>query len=78
MSRENTRDARNRFVDLAQKRVRRVIKDIRLVGNLSNTTNYKYSPEDAKKIVRVLTDEIKKLDDRFKSTDGADDITFKL
>ena len=75
MSREN---ARERFVDLAQKRVRRVIKDIRLVGNLSNRNNYQYTAEDAKKIVRALTIEVRKLDERFNDTKSGNDVDFTL
>lgn len=33
------RDARERFVELANKRVTKTIKDLRLVGNLSNQAN---------------------------------------
>ena len=35
--------SRERFVDLAQKRVNKTVNDIRLIGNLSNKTNYSYT-----------------------------------
>ena len=75
MPREN---ARERFVDLAQKRVCRAIKDIRLVGNLSNRNNYSYTDEDTKKIVRALTTEVKKVDERFNNTNSGNDVDFSL
>jgi len=38
-----------KFVELAGKRVANAIKDIRLIGNLSNKSNYSYADEDVKK-----------------------------
>ncbi len=49
---------REKFVELAQKRVSRALKDIQLVGNLSNRSNYDYTEEDVTKILKALTDEI--------------------
>jgi hypothetical protein len=49
---------RTNFVKLAQARVNRTIKDIQLIGNLSNRSNYSYSDEDVTKIFRALNDEI--------------------
>ena len=47
-------DDRKKFVVLAEKRVTRALKDIRLIGNLSNRSNYKYAEEDARKICKAL------------------------
>jgi hypothetical protein len=69
---------RERFVALAEKRVTRAMKDIRLVGNLSNRTNYSYTPEDVRKIVVALEAEIRKLKLRFDSQSSADGALFKL
>ena len=57
--------ARQKFVELAQKRVTRTIKDIRLVGNLSNRSNYKYTDEDARKIYRALKEALAEMTARF-------------
>ena len=40
---------RAKFVELAEKRVTRAIKDLRLISNLSNRSNYSYSEEDVQK-----------------------------
>lgn len=56
---------RAKFVELAEKRVTRTIKDIRLIGNLSNRGNYEYSDEDILKIYRTLSDELKTMKARF-------------
>ena len=69
---------RAKFVELAEKRVRRAIKDIRLIGNLSNRTNYEYTDNDAKKIIKVLQSEIVELKARFERKGDSDEIDFKL
>ena len=59
------KDKRERFIALAEKRVPRAIHNLRLIGNLANTHNYTYSPEDAQRIVSVLEQEIRLLKNRF-------------
>ena len=52
---------RDRFIVLAENRVNRAIKDIQLIGNLSNRSNYSYTDEEAEKIIRTLEAQIKEL-----------------
>lgn len=59
------RDKRAKFKELAENRVNRAIKDIRLVGNLANRNNYEFTPEDAQKIVTALEGELKTLRSKF-------------
>lgn len=63
-----------RFRRLAQKRVVRTIKDLRLIGNLGNRNNYSYSAPEVEKIFRVLEKELKasraKFDDRQRDDNG--------
>ena len=49
---------REKFVDLARKRVTKALKDIQLIGNLSNRSNYDYTDDDVSKIMKALTDEV--------------------
>ena len=56
----------SKFKKLAEKRVNKAIKQLRLVGNLSNRSNYTYNDEQAKKIINVLTTEFSNLKSRFK------------
>ena len=56
---------RQKFVELATKRVNRAIKDLRLIGNLSNKSAYQYEEDDVRKIVRVLQKEIESIKSRF-------------
>lgn len=72
------RDKRAKFVELATNRVNRAIKDLRLVGNLSNRSAYVYTEEDARKILRALTREIDDLKSRFRGEEQSDDKVFKL
>lgn len=74
----NTHDKREKFKELAEKRVNRAIKDIRLVGNLANRNNYSYTDQDSTKICAALESEIKSLRAKFSSEDNKQSITFKL
>ena len=49
---------REKFVKLATKRVSNALKAIQLIGNLSNRSNYDYTPEDVQKIFKALQDEL--------------------
>jgi hypothetical protein len=64
-----TRDKSAKFVELANKRVNKALKDIQLIGNLSNRQNYEYSDEQAKQIIKVLQREVDVLKNCFQSTD---------
>lgn len=69
---------REKFVRLAQARVERAIKNLRLIGNLSNRSNYEYSDADIAKIMTVLESELRELRTRFKTGYTKNEITFKL
>jgi len=55
---ETERDKRAKFLELANKRVNRAIKDLGLIANLSNRKNYEYTEEEARKVIRVLQAEL--------------------
>lgn len=70
---------RRKFVDLASKRVNRALKDIQLIGNLSNRSNYNYTDQDVAKIVKALTDEVTACRKRFEQASRkAADTSFVL
>lgn len=58
-------EARDRFVYLAEARTKKAIKMIRLIGNLSNTSNYSYTGQDVAKIFSTLDQELKAARRRF-------------
>jgi hypothetical protein len=71
--------AHSRFRRLAQKRVTRTIKELRLIGNLGNRNNYSYSTEEADKIFRALEKELKQARAKFDSRGkGNNEIDFSL
>ena len=69
---------RDKFVELAEKRVRRALKDISLIGNLSNRSNYSYTEEDARKIYKALRSAIDDMKSRFDRRGGGEEETFTL
>lgn len=72
------RNKRKKFVELAQARVNRTIKDVRLIGNLANRSSYEYSDEDTKRIFRALQKEIDTAKSRFSGEGGGRDNEFRL
>ncbi len=56
---------RDKFVDLANKRVSKALQTIQLIGNLSNRSNYDYTEDDVAKIFRALQEEIAACKKRF-------------
>lgn len=69
---------RDRFKRLAEKRVTRAIRELRLVGNLANRGNYSYDEKEAEKIVRAIEQEVRALRRRFDSGASNSDVEFKL
>lgn len=45
---------REKFVELAEARVNRAIKDLQLIGNLSNRSAYEFTDSDIKKIFSAI------------------------
>jgi len=54
------------FERLAEKRVTEALKKLRLVGNLANKRNYRYTGEHARQIMDALETELKRLKALFK------------
>ncbi len=66
------RDKRQKFVDLAEARVNKALKDIQLIGNLSNRSAYEFSEADIRKIFSTLQKGVDTAKARFsKESDGA-------
>jgi len=56
-----------RFKRLAKMRGERILKDIHLLGNLSNNNNYQYFDEDVNKLFSIIESELRTEKTRFKS-----------
>ena len=63
-----TRDKRERFVELGEARVKKATQMLRLIGNLSNPSNYEYSAEDAQQILSALEAEMRLLRAKFQAS----------
>jgi hypothetical protein len=48
------RNKRQKFVDLAEARVNKALKDLQLIGNLSNKSAYEFNENDIRKIFNAL------------------------
>ncbi len=56
---------RQKFVELANKRVSKALHDIQLISNLSNRSNYHYTDEDVAKMFKALGAELRSCRKRF-------------
>jgi|AntDeeMinimDraft_5_1070356.scaffolds.fasta_scaffold28534_2 predicted transcriptional regulator len=72
------RDKRIKFVELAESRVNKALKQLELIGNLANKSNYVYNESDYKKIFRAIDDEVKSMKRKFIDADGNSRRKFKL
>ena len=52
-------DKSDKFKRLATQRGERILRDLRLLANLSNRKNYEYTDEDVKKLFTAIEDELK-------------------
>jgi hypothetical protein len=71
---------RAKFVQLAQARVNKALKDIQLIGNLSNRSNYDFTDDDVTRIFKALNEEIAVCRKRFdlsKKKNGAAKFTLE-
>lgn len=55
----------DKFKRLANKRVPAAIEKLELIKNLSNTTNYEYSKEEADKIIKALSNSLNEVKKSF-------------
>jgi hypothetical protein len=72
------REKRAKFVALAENRVNRTIRDLRLIGNLSNRSAYEYTEDDIRKIFRALQRELDNAKGRFSQGGKSDDDVFRI
>ena len=70
--------SRGKFVELANTRVNGAIKTIRLIGNLSNRSNYSYTESDVEKVFAALRRELRAAERRFRSTGKGESSVFQL
>jgi hypothetical protein len=69
---------REKFVNLAEKRVNKALNDLRLIGNLANRASYEFDENDVKKIFRALQKELDNAKGRFSENGGSAGMEFRL
>ena len=69
---------REKFKTLAENRVNTILKNLRLIGNLSNKSNYEYSESDLRKINAAISGEFRAMKERFQSGGKKDNDRFSL
>lgn len=69
---------RDNFVRLAEARVNRALREIRLIGNLSNRGAYEFSDADIRKMFGALQKGLDAAKSRFLDADGGSVTEFKL
>jgi hypothetical protein len=67
-----------KFEGLAERRVNEVIKKLKLVGNLSSTSNYEYTDAHVKQILGAIKSEVRELEARFNTKGKSDRADFKF
>ncbi len=58
---------RNNFKRISEKRLEDIVEKFRLIGNLSNTSNYEYTSMDVEKIFNTLRKEMFIQEKKFKA-----------
>lgn len=61
---------RQKFVELAEARVNKTLKDLQLIGNLSNRSAYEFDEADIRKVFNTLQKALDTAKSRFSRSDG--------
>ncbi len=69
---------REKFAELATKRVNKASQAIRVIGNLSNKSNYDYTERDVQKIVKELNSAVNEVKRRFSTGNGSMSKSFRI
>lgn len=59
-----------KFQRLATKRANKVLHDLRLIGNLSNKSNYEYTKDEVDKMFSVIRKQLNTVQVKFKEPKG--------
>ncbi len=77
---KSLRPSKNRmkFMRLAEKRVNKVSKQLLLIGNLSNKTNYAYSADEVDQMFTYIEECVAAARNRFQADTSGPEKTFTL
>jgi hypothetical protein len=68
---------RERFLEIAQRRTKQVMRDLRLLGNCGNKSAYEYTDDEVEKIFAAIQRELDLARSRFR-TEERQEIDFSL
>ncbi len=74
----SSRQKREKFVQLAERRTKTALKAIRTIAKLGNRNAYEYSEQDVKRVANALLKEIELMKGRMLSTKTKDLVDFRL
>jgi len=78
MAKSNQSLKRDRFKNVAGKRVQKVLDTIDSLAKCANKNNYEYDEEDVSKMMRTLKDKVKILEMAYTSNTKSTKNTFKF
>lgn len=73
-----SRDKSTKFIELANRRVNKAIKDLKLIGNLANRKNYDFTEDQVRKIIKALQKELDNIKQNFQDSDNENKDEFRL
>ena len=71
------KNKKEKFIELAESRVPKALKQISMVGNLSDKTKFEYTDKQVKQIVDALTESLDRMKARFENGEAQEE-SFKL
>jgi hypothetical protein len=74
----NAQKRRERFVKVASRRTRRILEDVRLLGNCSNRAAYHYTVDDVQKVFGAIEKELSDARSRFEPKEDRKGAEFSL
>jgi hypothetical protein len=72
------KNRRERFVELAEKRMGKALHQIKLISNLADKSNYEYTQEDAEKMISTLHRALEDCELRYRQGGKDEHTVFKL
>lgn len=57
----------DRFKRLASKRTQRILEDLRILGNCSNRSGYRYEAEEIRRIFKAIEEEVERVKGLFEN-----------
>ena len=69
---------RDKFVQLAERRVNNALNNLRLIGNLANKASYEYNQQDIDRMFRAINKGVGEAKSKFSSNGEGSGATFRL